>query len=409
MTYELLSKLYYKDPTLYQMEYERRKNDPLSISLGFEIAGGEAFFVQTPEFLGLTARIYKKFITLTKLCTSLPGIVNTAYARKCLIDEIILTNDIEGIRSTRKEVLDVLTDSSEAPKKKRFDGLVRKYVMLLEDEEFEYEIDLKSPEGIRALYNDIVIDEIDKSNWPDGEIFRKDIAEVVSPTQQVKHVGLYPESKIIDYVNSVLGLVQNEDIPTLHYIAILHYMIGYIHPFYDGNGRLSRFISSALLKDEFSNLVAYRLAYTIKKNKSDYYKAFDIANDSKNKGELTHFILYFYGIVEQSLDSLIEKLSEGKEMLEYCRVALAERFRNTGFSGKKKLQDALWFIVQNCLFSSDPFSKKELAELLQTSGNTAHSYVETMINLGVPISVEKDSHRFVYVLKKKDLFDYLSH
>lgn len=131
MTYELLSKLYYKDPTLYQMEYERRKNNPLSIFLGFEIAGGEAFFVQTPEFLGFTARIYKKFITLTKLCTSLPGVVNTSYARKCLIDEIILTNDIEGIRSTRKEVLDVLTDSSEAPKKKRFDGLVRKYVMLL--------------------------------------------------------------------------------------------------------------------------------------------------------------------------------------------------------------------------------------------------------------------------------------
>ena len=409
MAHELLSKLYYKDPVLYQTEYEHRKNNPLSVSLGFEIAGGEAFFVQTPDFLGLTARIYKKFITLTKLCTSLPGVVNTAYARKCLIDEIILTNDIEGIRSTRKEVLDVLTDRSEIPKKKRFDGLIRKYVMLLEDEDFEYEVDLKTPEGLRALYNDIVIDEIDKANWPDGEIFRKDIAEVISPTQQVKHVGLYPESKIIDYVNRVLSLSKNDEIPTLHYIAILHYMMGYIHPFYDGNGRLSRFVSSALLKDEFSNLVAYRLAYTIKKNKSEYYKAFDIANEPKNKGELTHFILYFYGIVEQSLDSLIEKLSEGKEMLEYCRVALAERFENTEFRGKKKLQDTLWLIVQNSLFSSDPFSKMELAELLQISGNTAHNYVETIIKLGVPISIEKDSQRFVYVLKRKELFDYLSH
>lgn len=117
MNYELLSKLYYKDPALYQAEYERRKNSDYSVSLGFEIAGGEAFYVQEPEFLKLTTRIYKKIVLLTRLCAALPDVVNASYARKCLIDEIILTNDIEGIRSTRKEVLDVLTDSSEAPKK----------------------------------------------------------------------------------------------------------------------------------------------------------------------------------------------------------------------------------------------------------------------------------------------------
>jgi len=408
MNYELLSKLYYKDPALYQAEYERRKNSDYSVSLGFEIAGGEAFYVQEPEFLKLTTRIYKKIVLLTRLCAALPGVVNASYARKCLIDEIILTNDIEGIRSTRKEVLDVLTDSSGAPKKRRFDGLIAKYVLLLEDVGTEYEIDLSTSEGIRALYDDIVMDEIDKTNWPDGNLFRKEIAEVISPTQQVKHVGLYPESKIIDYIDRVLSLSKDERIPPLHYIAILHYMIGYIHPFYDGNGRLSRFISSALLKEEFNDLVALRLAYTIKKQKADYYKAFNIANDVKNKGELTHFILYFYGIVENSLDSLIDKLSEGQELLEFCRKALAKKFETAAFGEKQKLKDALWILVQNSLFSSDPFSKKDLAELLQTSGNTAHSYVEAMIAFGVPVSIEKESHKFVYVLKKNDLLDYLN-
>ena len=57
MSYELLSKLYYKNPTLYEIEYEQRKNSPYSVSLGFDIAGGESFYVQDPEFINQTTRI----------------------------------------------------------------------------------------------------------------------------------------------------------------------------------------------------------------------------------------------------------------------------------------------------------------------------------------------------------------
>ena len=272
----------------------------------------------------------------------------------------------------------------------------------------EYEINLKTPEGIRAFYNDIVIEEVDKSDWPDGEIFRKEIAEVISATQQVKHVGLYPESKIIRYVNCVLALANHDRIPMLHYIAILHYMIGYIHPFYDGNGRLSRFMSSALLKDEFNALVAFRLAYTIKNSKSDYYKAFDIANDPNNKGDLTHFILYFCSVVEQSLDSLIEKLTEGKELFEFYWSALSIIYANGDYKERKETKVVLWLLVQNSLFSNEPFSKKELSELLETSASSIHRYIEALICAGAPISIEKESLRFVYVLDKKALLEYLN-
>ncbi|MCI9638699.1 hypothetical protein AALA22_07365 [Anaerovoracaceae bacterium 41-7] len=50
-----------------------------------------------------------------------------------------------------------------------------------------YEITLETSRDIRNLYDEIVLAEIEKPNWLNGEIFRKDLAEVISGTQQGKH------------------------------------------------------------------------------------------------------------------------------------------------------------------------------------------------------------------------------
>ena len=155
------------------------------MSLGFAIHGNDAFFVMLPEFAASTARVYKKLSQINQLCASLPAAVYDFYARNCLIDEIIISNDIEGVRSTRKEILHLLDCSENNPKKKRFEGMVWKYVLLLDNH--LYKISLQNSRDLRSLYDEIVLDEIAPSNYPDGEIFRKDLAEVISGTQKVKH------------------------------------------------------------------------------------------------------------------------------------------------------------------------------------------------------------------------------
>jgi len=403
MTYELLSKLYYKDPKKFNDELLSRKSSQISVQLGFTIHDHDAFYCNLPEFITYLPKIYKKYSALTSLCAMLPKVAYEFYERKCLIDEIMLTNDIEGIRSTRKEIIDVLDREPCSTKKQRFDGLIHKYVLLLDDDS-PYKPALSSCQDLRNIYNEIVLDEIDPINYPDGDLFRKGIAEIVSGTQQVKHIGVFPETKIIDYINKALTVLNREDIPPLFKTAILHYMIGYIHPFYDGNGRLSRFLSSCLLKEEFNTLVALRLSYTIKNRKNDYYKTFDICNNPKNFGDLTPFLIYFSNVVEQSIDSLTEKIHNGIDILHSFSELLSLKFSE---SDRKKTVDVIYYLLQNRLFSIEPLDKIQLSGLLEVSPSTAHHYILSLVKSGAPIEIEKDGRKFIYKLDIDKLYDYL--
>ena len=57
------------------------------------------------------------------------------------------------------------------------------------------------------------------------------------------------ESKIIETMNQALTLLNDEDIDVLIRSAIFHFVFGFIHPFYNGNGRMARFISSYKMSD----------------------------------------------------------------------------------------------------------------------------------------------------------------
>ena len=64
---------------------------------------------------------------------------------------------------------------------------------------------------------------------------------------KVIHSGIYPEEKLNEAMTAALDFLNDDNIDILIRISAFHYLFGYIHPFYDGNGRTSRFISSHLL------------------------------------------------------------------------------------------------------------------------------------------------------------------
>ena len=64
--------------------------------------------METPELVKKVVDITRLDKEIGKLVHNLPGIALKQYIDKCLIDEIVITNNIEGVHSTRKEIGEIL-------------------------------------------------------------------------------------------------------------------------------------------------------------------------------------------------------------------------------------------------------------------------------------------------------------
>ena len=359
MAYQLLGKLYYGDQGIYAQAYKSRFDSEDTIKLDFDIAQKQAFFVQNTDVMKLAYDIVKLDKSVAKLSAALPGVAKDQYSKKCLIDEIVLTNKIEGVHSSRKEIDDALEilekQSNEKGKHQRFVGLVNKYLKLLTEEE----IPLATCQDIRAIYDEIFLDEVvaeDPQNVPDGQIFRKDTTAVHSVTDKIIHKGLYPESEIIHAMEKALAFLNDDSVDQLCRVCIFHYLIEYIHPFYDGNGRIGRFILSYCLSETLEPLLSYRISETIKENITEYYKAFKVCNDPHNLGDLTPFLIMMLHMIYTALKDLEGSLK--RKLISWGKYeALVSSFPEAIETDVCKMYS---YLIQAALFSEKGISTEEL-------------------------------------------------
>ena len=385
MNYITLKKMYYKNNDEYNKLYEQRFAE--GIKLDLLINDNPAFFVEDVEIYKRITNILRINEELTYLINALPGIAKSKYANKCLIDEIVLTNDIEGVRSTRKELGDILDDLGARNKRNRFYGLVMEYAAL----QSNAKVSLTNSQDIRNIYDILFLEEVkteDPEDVPDGIIFRKGSVSVIKGTQKTIHEGLVPEEKIIDYMEKSLKVLKDESIDILIRTSIFHYLFGYIHPFYEANGRMSRFISSYILSKNLCNLIGYCISYYIKEHISDYYNAFDECNDSKNKGDITPFIHMFTTVILGACEQLRDELE-----------ALNERYNRyvdiiPSLSKDKKIQDIYFLLIQAALFSEIGISVKELLELTDVTRATLKKRLNEVDAMGLLVVKRRGSNKF---------------
>ena len=407
MSYKSLYKLYVmNDISTFNDIYIKKFNSSATIKFDLLIKENQSFFTHDSEIMSIASKINSLNYRLNEIFESLPDIAKDQYMRKSLIDEIHYTNQIEGVISTRKDINDLITEiEKKTTTRNRFEGIVNKYLMLTNEK-----INFLDSKDIRKLYDEMLYNEIkseDEKNLPDGEIFRKDLVHVYKSGEKIVHNGLMPESKIIDYMNKALNILNSDSIDVLIRISIFHYFLGYIHPFYDGNGRINRFISSYILSKYFNKVVGFRLSMTIKENLSQYLDAFDHTNDVRNKGDVSTFVYEFLDIIYKSFQKTelyaLEKMQQfNKYMKKIDNVSkLYESNKN-----KKDITNLLFNLIQCSIFGDFGLNKTKLIKISKKGSTKISEYLAVLKQLNLCLDIRSGkNHYFKCNLEELDLYE----
>ena len=171
----------------------------------------------------------------------------------------------------------------------------------------------------KSLSNKVV------ANYPDGK------QKIIFNTTEV-HLVDSEMQYAIDWTNKVM---QSEEIHPLITIATFVYEFLSIHPYQDGNGRLSRLITTLLLiKSEYDFVQYASVEYEIEKRKKDYYKALMAGQKNRNtkKEKINDWILFFLETLKQTiikLESEYELIKEKKSYLNDRQKEVLEFIENS--------------------------------------------------------------------------------
>ncbi|MGG2114032.1 Fic family protein [Lysinibacillus pakistanensis] len=336
MKYEALSKIFYKHgKPVYEFEITKRLNGYGSYNTPFKIKGFrkgtvtsdifELFYVNVHELMILNNKVLLNSSKISSLVSKLPDAVIDPYFDKLIVNEAQSNNEIEGIRSTKKELKEALSELKQSePKNKKFVGLMKTYKHIDKIEPF------RNIQDFRKLYDDLVADEIKEEDTPDGKLFRKGYVEVndgISTT----HIGVSSEEKIIECLSNLIKFLDDENHPELYRYMVAHYFYEYIHPFYDGNGRTGRLIVGSYLSRYLERYSAITFSYAVNKDKNKYYKSLEEIPTTLNQGDMTFYLINMLDLLNKGQKGIIEDLELNLMKLE----RINEYFRSDNWKEKK--------------------------------------------------------------------------
>lgn len=396
MEYPELSKLFHMDTSSdryskNETEAARRKEMDSTFIVEM-LSDSEDLFIATPrEMSVLIEKILRAERKTSAMMRSIPPIGQAALTRGLVLDEVVSTNTIEGIHSTRRQIEEAL-ESREADDTsfKRFKELALLYLRLAEKNRPSAPGTL---EEIREIYDAIMEGELKESDKPDGELFRKGGVDITSNGVKTIHHGVEPESRIFEGLNNMLRLTARNDVPELISSLASHYLFECIHPFYDGNGRTGRYLLALYLDESLSIPTVLSLSRTIAENKNAYYAAFSSVENPLNHGEMTHFIYAMLELIRTAQSSMIERLQSNIEHFETVQKNCMEYFEQNSLS--KKEREIVFVLAQYDLFGMvSSLTWNSIADIIELGKQTTRNHLKKLENKGIVQAVSKKPLKF---------------
>lgn len=297
------------------------------------------------------------------------------YGIKAAEDEIVATSAIESIDFSRDSVRKIL--KGMAPK----DEQENRILGIKHGLEFIADTANKiTEENLYKLYMMTVGDFLTGDDrLLEGKFYRHDTVYVMS--DHIEHSGL-DYKKVPEFMKSLITFVNAEDdLNDLIKASIIHFYFAFVHPYFDGNGRMARILHLwFLIQKGYQSALFVPFSSQIEKSRKAYYDAYTAVEENKKhsgKIDVTPFIIYF-------IKNVYDKMNEGCTALETLTV-YDDAVKNGKITEK---ETKLWKFALS-FYGTEEFSTKQLEkDFGDAAYATIRGFVLKFEKLGILSSVK---------------------
>ena len=313
------------------------------------------------------------------------------YLVSSLIEEAISSSQMEGASTTRRVAKDML-QKNIAPKTHSEKMIHNNYVAIRYI--VEHKDDPMSEELLLQLHRLMTQDTLE--NPDDVGRFRTDDKVVVQNNLTGEVVHNPPSySEIPEFMERLIAFVnKDEEGAFIHPIIkalTAHFMIAYVHPFVDGNGRTARAVFYWYMLKRGYWLTEYlSISRIIYRTKNSYENSFLYAeNDRMDIGYFLSYNLRVLAIAFQELQEYIQrKITQKQKAVDFLKLGFVNERQATILS----------------MVRDDPriiLSISELRSKFQISQPTAKADIDKLVERGLLERIPVNGRQFNYMKGEK--------
>jgi Fic family protein len=172
--------------------------------------------------------------------------------------------------------------------------------------------------------------------------------------------------------------------------TILHFLIGYVHPFNDGNGRTARSLFYWYVLSRGYWLFEYMpISRIILRSKEKYSLAY--LHTEYDAMDLTYFIHYHLSCIDEARKDLLDYLEE-KQTEQNATKAIIKKIRDINV----REGDILRYMMEH---SDEYFTIREIMQTYDTVYETARTDLLHLADLGY-LTKEKRGREFIFIFNE---------
>ncbi|NWE02000.1 MULTISPECIES: Fic family protein [Pseudomonas] len=370
-----------------------------SKSLELRSACGSPFFLCTTEFCEAVIHAIEQVTSrLGGAAASSPHYRDNAkyLVDALMMEEAISSAQLEGASTTRKIAKDMLA-KERAPQNDDERMILNNYQLM---KHAKYNKDENLSVALICEFQSIATAGVDEEDAHPGHIREDDDIFVGGPTDEIIHQP--PPASLLPVRLEALCLFANDlhdgqdGRPFIHPVVkaiILHFMIGYEHPFRDGNGRTARCLFYwFMLKHGYWPFEYISISTLLKEAPMQYGRSY--VHTETDAFDLTYFVTYQLRVIERAIKAFMQhfenKRQEAVELTAWVQTLQLKGGLNyrQGHFLKKVLQHP-----------GRIFTPKELTHDYDISENTARNDLERWVGMKV-LSKVQEGKGFLYIARE---------